>query len=332
MFQLPLPRRRLLAAASLAVLPCAALLVAAPAARADAWPSRPIKLIIPYAAGGPTDVIGRLLASRISATLGQSVIVDNRAGAGGTIGVEATVKAPADGYTLALIAQGPLAGMPNLMKTPYGPDDVQYVSLVAKIPSVIAVSTKSGIDTLPQLLQKARAEPSKLSFSSAGPGTTQHIGMEILKDQAAVSLLHVPYKGAAPALTALLSGEVQVSMVDLLPVLPYVRAGSLKVLAVASARRVPQLPDVATTAEQGLPGVVMETTYGVIAPKSLPAPIAARVHDAIVAAVNSPDMQKQLLQQGAIPFTSTGPEYQHMIHAESQRWRYIIGKAHITLE
>jgi tripartite-type tricarboxylate transporter receptor subunit TctC len=302
------------------------------AARAQDWPAKPIKLIVPYAAGGPTDAIARLLATKVGATLQQPVVVENRAGAGGTIGVDATAKAAADGYTFALVAPGPLAGMPNLMKAPYALGDLQYLTLVAKIPSVLVVNSKSGIDSLEALVKKAKAEPGKLSYSSAGPGTTPHIGMEIFKDQARISMLHIPYKGAAPAITGLLGGEVQVAMVDLLPVLAHINNGSLKALAVAATTRAPQLPNVPTTAEKGLPGVTMETTYGIVAPKGLPPAIANKVRDAFVAAVEAADTKQQFLQQGALPVTSTGAEYQRLMQAESDKWKGIIGKAKITLE
>ena len=302
------------------------------AAQAQEWPARPIKLIVPYAAGGPTDAIARLLATKVGATLRQPVVVDNRAGAGGTIGVDATVKAPPDGYTFALVAPGPLAGMPNLMKAPYTLGDLQYLTLVAKIPSVLVVNKKSGIDSLEALVKKAKAEPGKLSYSSAGPGTTPHIGMEIFDDQAGVNMLHVPYKGAAPAITGLLGGEVQVAMVDLLPVLAHINSGSLKALAVAATTRAPQLPNVQTTAEQGLPGVTMETTYGIVAPKGVPAAIATKVRDAFVAAVEAPETQQQFLQQGALPVTSTAADYQHLMQAESDKWKNIIVKAKITMQ
>jgi tripartite-type tricarboxylate transporter receptor subunit TctC len=303
-----------------------------PAAQAQEWPARPIKLIVPYAAGGPTDAIARLLATKVGAALRQPVVVDNRAGAGGTIGVDATAKAPADGYTFALVAPGPLAGMPNLMKAPYTLGDLQYLTLVAKIPSVIVVNRKSGIDSLDALVKKAKAEPGKLSYSSAGPGTTPHIGMEIFEDQAGVDMLHVPYKGAAPAITGLLGGEVQVAMVDLLPVLAHINGGALKALAVAATARAPQLPNVPTTAEQGLPGVTMETTYGIVAPKGVPAAIAAKVRDAFVAAVEAPETKQQFLQQGALPVTSTAADYQHLMQAESDKWKNIIVKAKITMQ
>ncbi|QJW83930.1 tripartite tricarboxylate transporter substrate binding protein [Ramlibacter terrae] len=197
---------------------------------------------------------------------------------------------------------------------------------------MLVVNGKSGIASLEDLVKRSKAEPGKLTYSSAGPGTTPHIGMEIFKEQAGVNLLHVPYKGAAPAVTALLSGEVNATMVDLLPVLPHVNAGTLKVLAVAAGSRAPQLPDAPTTAEKGLAGVTMETTYGIIAPKSLPPAIATKLREAIVAAVNAPEMKQQFLQQGALPVTSTPAEYQKLMQAESDKWKNIIVKAKISLE
>ncbi len=324
------PSRRLYAATL--ALTLVGSLFAGTVAEAQEWPARPVKLIVPYAAGGPTDAIARLLATKVGAALHQPVVVDNRAGAGGTIGVDATVKAPADGYTFALVAPGPLAGMPNLMKVPYAMGDLQYLTLVAKIPSVLVVNKKSGIDSLEALVKKAKAEPGKLSYSSAGPGTTPHIGMEIFNDQAGIRMLHIPYKGAAPAITGLLGGEVQVAMVDLLPVLAHINSGTLKALAVAATARAPQLPDVPTTAEQGLPGVTMETTYGIVAPKGLPPAIAAKVRDAFVAAVEAPETKQQFLQQGALPVTSSAADYQRLMQAESDKWKNIIAKAKITLE
>ncbi len=322
--------RRFLLASLL--LPLAGALVASLSnARAEAWPVRPIKLIVPYSAGGPTDSIARLLAARMGASLGQPVVVENRAGAGGTIGVGATVTAAADGYTLALVAPGPLAGMPNLVKTAYTQEDIQYLTLVAIIPSVLVVNAKSGIDSVQALVKAAKAEPDKYTYSSAGPGTTPHIGMELLKDHAGISLLHVPYKGAAPAVTAVLAGEVHATMVDLLPVLPHVANGTLKVLATAGSARAPQLPDVPTMAESGLPGVAMETTYGIIGPRNLPAAVLSKIGQAAVAAVEAPDMREKFLQQGTLPVTSTPEDYRKLMQAESEKWRDIIAKAKISL-
>jgi tripartite-type tricarboxylate transporter receptor subunit TctC len=310
----------------------AALSVAVPPAQAQAWPNKPIRLIVPYAAGGPTDVIARLLARKVGTELGQAIVVDNKAGAGGTIGVDAALKAAPDGYTFALAAPGPLAGMPNLSKVPYTPNDVQYLTLVARIPAVIVVGKDTGVASLPDLVTKAKAAPGTLNYSSAGPGTTPHIGAELLKQQAGIDIVHVPYKGAAPAVTAVLAGEVQMAMVDLLPVLPHVTAGKLRIVAVAGIARAPQAPDVPTTKELGLPGVLMDTNYGVIGPVGLPADVQQKFRDAIVAAVQSAEIRDELLKQGAIAVTSTPQEYRALMQAEFEKWRSVVAKGRITLE
>ncbi|MBL8303474.1 MAG: tripartite tricarboxylate transporter substrate binding protein [Ideonella sp.] len=307
------------------------LLVSGTAVHAQAWPSRPIRFIVPYAAGGPTDVIARLVAKKLGSDLGQTVVVDNKAGAGGTIGVDAALKSAPDGYTVALAAPGPLAGMPHLMKVPYAPTDIQYLTVVARIPAVIVVGKDSGITSLADLIRQAKAAPGKLNYGSAGPGTTPHIGAELLKQEAGIDLVHVPYKGAAPAVMALLSGEVQMAMVDLLPVLQHVASGALRILAVASTQRAPQVPDVPTTAELGHGGVLMDTTYGVIAPIGLPAVVQTQLRDAVVAAMQSPDMKEQLLRQGAVAATSTPQEYRALMATEFEKWRSVVARGRITL-
>lgn len=320
--------RRTFAALIAALGPC----VAGGAAWASDWPAKPLKLIVPYAAGGPTDAIARMIGTKMAASLGQAVVVDNRAGAGGTIGVDATAKSPADGYQFALVAPGPLAGMPNLTKVPYSLDQLEFLTLAARIPSVIVVSRKSGITSLEQLIAKAKAAPDTLNYSSAGAGTTPHIGFELFKRETGTAIMHVPYKGAAPAISAVLSGEVQMTMVDLLPILPFAANGNLVVLAVAGKTRAPQLPDVPTTLELGLPNVQMETTYGLLAPKGIPAAVQTRLRDAAVAAINSPEMKAQFLKQGAIAATSTSAEYRSLMQAESDKWRGVIASARITLD
>lgn len=307
-------------------------LLASGAALADSWPSKPLKLIVPYSAGGPTDAIARMIGTQMGSALGQAVVVDNRAGAGGTIGVDATAKAPADGYNFALVAPGPLAGMPNLTKVPYTLDQLEFLTLAARIPSVIVVNRKSGITSLEQLIAKAKAAPDTLNYSSAGAGTTPHIGFELFKRETGTAIMHVPYKGAAPAISAVLSGEVQMTMVDLLPILPFAANGNLVVLAVAGKTRAPQLPDVPTTVELGLPNVQMETTYGLLAPKGIPAAVQTRLRNAAVAAINSPEMKAQFLKQGAIASTSTSAEYRSLMQAESEKWRGVIASAKISID
>ena len=313
-------------------LAAAALALAHPLAMAQAWPSKPIRLIVPYAAGGPADVIARLVAKKAGEGLQQTIVIDNKGGAGGTIGIDAALKSPPDGYTFALTAQGPLAGMPNLTKVPYALADVRFLSLVARGPAVIAVGKRASASSLAELIKLAKASPGKLNYGSAGPGTTPHIGAELLKQEAGIELTHVPYKGAAPAVTGLLGGEIEMAMVDLLNVLPHVAAGNLRVLAVASPARAPQLPDVPTTRELGLPAVVMDTTYGVIAPAGIPADIQKKFQDAIVAAVQSPELKEQFMKQGVIAVGSTPQDYKATIQAEFDKWHGVIGKAKITLE
>jgi tripartite-type tricarboxylate transporter receptor subunit TctC len=315
-----------LSVAALAGLPLAAV-----GAAPDAWPTRPLRLIVPYAPGGPTDIIGRLVARFAGEALGKPVVVDNRAGAGGTIGLSQALQAEPDGYTLALVAPGPIAGMPNLMKLPYAPDDIAYLTLAARTPSVIVVRSQSGIDSLAALIEQARRHPGTMNYGSAGAGTTPHLGAELFKQEAKVDLVHVPYKGAAPALAALMAGDVQMMMVDLLPVIPLAASGRLKILAVVSDRRVPSLPDVPTTRELGFPGVLMDANYGIVGPKGIPSDVQARIVDAVRRAVGRPEMQAEMGKIGGTALTSTSADYRDMTRVEFERWKQVVDKGHLTL-
>ncbi|WP_189613572.1 Bug family tripartite tricarboxylate transporter substrate binding protein [Pigmentiphaga litoralis] len=315
-----------LCVAALAGLPLAAV-----GAAPDAWPTRPLRLIVPYAPGGPTDIIGRLVARFAGEALGKPVVVDNRAGAGGTIGLSQALQAEPDGYTLALVAPGPIAGMPNLMKLPYAPDDIAYLTLAARTPSVIVVRSQSGIDSLAALIEQARRHPGTMNYGSAGAGTTPHLGAELFKQEAKVDLVHVPYKGAAPALAALMAGDVQMMMVDLLPVIPLAASGRLKILAIVSDRRVPSLPDVPTTRELGFPGVLMDANYGIVGPKGIPSDVQARIVDAVRRAVGRPEMQAEMGKIGGTALTSTSAGYRDMTRVEFERWKQVVDKGHLTL-
>lgn len=309
-----------------------ASLAVATAALGQTWPDRPIRLVVPYAAGGPTDVMARKIGAHMSQKTGQPVIIDNKGGAGGTIGVDQVLKAKPDGYTLGLVAPGPVAGMFALSKVVYAQSDIGYISLVARNPAVIAVSSKSGIKTLAELTKSAKDQPGKLNFSSAGPGTTPHIGSELFKQEAQLDVTHVPYKGAAPAVTAVLSGEVQFISADLMAVLPFAQQGQLRLLAVVGAKRSPQIPDVPTTTELGLPGVVMETNYGVIGPKGVPADLQKRIRSVLEEAVNSPDVKEMLNQLGAVAVTSSSDEYRVLREAEYEKWKRVATKGNIRLD
>ncbi|MDP3834935.1 MAG: tripartite tricarboxylate transporter substrate binding protein [Hydrogenophaga sp.] len=309
-----------------------ALALACTQAHAQAWPTRTIVFVVPYAVGGPADALARMVARKMSETTGQPVVVENKAGAGGTIGVAAAIKSAPDGYTFALTGPGPLAGMPTLMKMPYTTADYQHITLVARVPSVIVVNTDSGLNTLADLVARAKAQPGALNYGSAGGGTTPHIAVELLKQEAAIHLTHVPYKGAAPAVTALLGGEVQLAMVDLTPVLQHANAGRLRILAVAGNERAPQQPRVPTTRELGLPGVTMDTNYGVIAPRGIPADIQKKAQDAFAAALNSSELKEQFLKQGAVAMSSTPQEYASLMTSEYEKWQQVVARGKITLD
>jgi tripartite-type tricarboxylate transporter receptor subunit TctC len=303
-----------------------------PAAQAQAWPSKPIRLIVPYAAGGPTDVIARLVAKKVGGDLGQTIIVDNKGGAGGTIGVDATLKSAPDGYTFALVAQGPLAGMPNLMKLPYALNDGPYVTLVARIPAVIVAGKASGINSLPELLKQAKARPGSINYSSAGPGTTPHIGAELLKQEAGIDITHVPYKGAAPAMTDVMGGQVPTMMLDLASGLPIIKAGKVRVLAIALPQRAGALPDVPTFKESGFNDVNAYAFHGLIGPAGMPPDAVARVNGELHKAMKAPKVAKLFAEFGFEALPGTPQEFYTLARAESERWGKIIQAAGVKLD
>jgi len=301
-------------------------------AQTPAWPTKPIRIVVPYSAGGPTDLLARQLGQRLTLRLGQPVIIDNKAGAGGTIGVAEVLKAAPDGHTLALVAPGPVAGMPALTTVPYTQNEIGYITLVARNPAVIAVTTKSGINSLDDLIRRARAAPGQFNFSSAGNGTTPHIGSELFVQEAKIQATHIPYKGTAPAMAALIAGDVQFISTDLMALLPHARSGTLKLLAVSSPRRASHAPEVPTTGEAGLPQVVMETNYGLLGPRDVPADVQRRIRDAVAEAVNAPEMKDFLHSLGAVAVTSTGEEYRQLMATEQATWRKVAQRGNIRLD
>lgn len=300
-------------------------------ASAADWPAKPLRLIVPYSAGGPTDGVARLIAQHLEKNLGQPVVVQNRPGAGGAVGVGEVLRAAPDGYTLALVAPGPVAGLPALQKLPYELSDIQYIAAVARYPSVISVGARSGISTLQELVDQALKAPGKLNYSSAGNGTTPHIGAELFRQEAAIETMHIPYKGAAPATTALLAGEVQYEVSDLAPVLSFHRAGTLKVLAVAGPERLPQLPDVPTTGESGLPGVIMETLYGLVGPAGVSDETIARIGQAVKDVTDSEAVKTFLYEQGGSAAYMNSGQYRETMMAEFAKWKRVAQKGNISL-
>jgi tripartite-type tricarboxylate transporter receptor subunit TctC len=286
---------------------------------------------VPVSAGGPVDQIARIIAPGLGKELGQTVVVDNKTGAGGSIGLNEAMKAEPDGHTIGFGVPGAITVLPHLQKLPYQVKDINFVSLVARVPQVIAVGPDVPVKSLKDLIALARQSPGKLNFASAGNATTPHLGAELLQQEAGIKMVHVPYKGAAPAMTALIGGEIQVFAGDLPAILPFVAKG-VKILAVNGPSRVETLPDVPTTAELGLPNVRVESNYGIVAPTGTPAAITQKVHEALVKVVANPEVRKQLIAQGAIPATSTAQEYRQLMDQESAKWGAVVKKANITLD
>ncbi len=304
---------------------CAALLLSA-TAFAQGYPSRPVRLVVGFPAGGPADIFGRIFAQGLSANLGQTVIVENKAGVGGVLGIDAVAKAAADGYTLGFNNQGSVAMAPYaLTKMPFDPRrDLALISTVVKVPEVVVVHPSVAAKTLAELIAHAKANPGKVNYGSAGAGGITHLAGELLKVEAKVDLVHVPYKGAAPAVNDLLGGQVQMGIFDVPVVLPHIKSGKFRALAVTSAKRAPTLPEVPTTAEAGYPRVISDNWYGFVAPAGTPQEVLRRLHAAATKALASPELIAQFEKVGGIPFPGTVEEYTTFLGEEQARWSGII--------
>ena len=298
-----------------------ALALAATAGWAQTYPTKPIKVVVPFPAGGPVDATARALGAKLSTALGQQIIIDNKGGASGVLGADAVAKSPADGYTLLFSSAGALAIVPNLAPTmPYNPQkDLVAVTQALKVPTVLVVGANSKYKTLADLLAAARASD-KLNYASAGSGTNTHLGMELLKREAKVSMNHVPYRGAAPALTDLMGGQVDVMLADAPVVLPFIQGGKLRALAVAGATRIPVLKDVQTTAELGMPKLEVYNWYGLLAPAKTSPEVIDRLYKAVGTALRAPDMKENFRQQGSEVVASRPDEFGPFIFAETARW------------
>lgn len=306
------------------VLPLACAFAAA-TAHAQEYPSRPLRLVIPYAPGGPVDIVGRVVASRLNEAFGQQVIVDNRAGAGGNIALEIVAKAAADGYTLLMGANGPIAINPSLYRTmPVDTRrDLQPVSMVASSAMILVVHPTLPAASVKQLIALAKGRPGAINYASSGTGSTAHLSSELFNSMAGVKMVHVPYKGAGPALADLVGGQVQTMFTGISSTLPYVKSGRLKALAVSSAKRLPILPELPTVAED-LPGYEVSTWYGVFTPAGAPAPVIERLHRTLVQAMADPDARTRLAALGADTLTNTPGEFAAAIDKERAKWAEII--------
>ncbi len=319
----------------LRLLALAALIPAYSAAQAQTWPERPVRLVVPFPAGGATDLVARVIAQRVSKDIGQQVIVDNKAGAGGTIGSAEAAKATADGYTLLLTTSSTHAISPHLMpRLPYDPlKDFTPIAHLADAASVVLVTQSLPVKTIGELIDYAKKNPGKLNYASSGNGTIVHLTTEAFKAQAGLVMTHVPYKGTALAIPDVVSGAVQV-LIDSIPTgMPHVKSGRLRALAVTGDKRSALAPELPTVAEAGLPGFSSVTWFGLYAPRNLKPELVTRIHDAFEKAAHAPDVVDSLAKLGAEPVPLTSPEqFGAMVAADSQRWGSIIRDRKIKLE
>jgi tripartite-type tricarboxylate transporter receptor subunit TctC len=295
-------------------------------AAADDYPSRPITLIVPYAAGGGNDLMARLAADKMSAALGQPIVIENRGGAGGSIATRQVAHAAPDGYTLGLGGTGTLAVDPTLYQNVgYDPRrDFAPVGLIATSALVVLVNPQVPAKTIPELIALAKAEPGKLTFASAGVGSGIHLGAELFASMAGIKLTHIPYKGSAPALTDLIGGHVSIYFSSLPPAIGLVQDGKVRALAVTGPERSKTFPDLPTVAEAGLPGYAAVLHYGIVAPAGTPAAIVARLNQALNAALATPDMRQRFALEGAEPLPSTPAEYAADIDREEAKWAKVV--------
>jgi len=310
-----------------------AVLVACPAL-GQTYPSKPIRLIVPFAAGGGNDNIARLVGKRLNESLGQPLVIDNRPGAGGVLGAELAAKSAPDGYTLFLGGVGSHAVNPNLIeKLPYDPiRDFAPVILLAKAPLILVVHPSVPARTLSEFVEYARKNPGKLNFASNGNGSSAQLAAVMFGSMARVDMVHVPYKGLAPALTDLLSGQVQLMFSSVVAILPHIKAGKLRALAVTGEKRMPSLPEVPTVAESGFPGFEASSWYGILAPAGTPREIVTRLNTEFTRALEQPEVRKTLLADGAEPVGGTPESFAAYIRSEKERMGKLIRDANIHLE
>ena len=305
----------------------AALLPFNEAAQAQTWPVKPIRFIVPYPPGSGTDIVARLLSQRIGVGLGQAIVVDNRAGAGGSIGVDVIAKAPPDGYTIGIADTGALAINAALYpKLPYEPiRDFAPVIEVATLPFMLVAHPSLGVSSVGELIAAAKREPGRINYASVGNGSAVHLATELFKKRAGINLTHIPYKGSAPALTDVLAGTTPVMFVNLLSGLPHVKSGRLRVLAVATSTRVSAIPDVPTIAESGVPGYEFQAWFGVIAPAGTPAPIVERLNAELARVLSMNDFRNQLLNEGGMHVVGgSAAQFRAHIAGEMDYWHKLV--------
>ena len=316
-----------------AVLAGLSVLLAPTLAMAQDFPTKPIRLIVPFPPGGPNDIIARVIGQRMSELTKQPVVIDNRGGQGGVLGTDAVAKAQPDGYTIAISSAGALAISPSMEKVAYDTlKDLSPVTLVATVPEMLVVATNVPAHNMAELIALAKAQPGKLNFASSGPGSLPHLAGELLKLTARIDLVHVPYRGAAPAVNDLLGQQVQMAFLDLPVLLPQIRAGALRGIAIGSPQRAPTAMEVPTTAEAGMPDLRVENWYGMVAPAGTPPAIIAALNRIATEAMADASVKEKLASQGAELIGDTPDHFRGFIETEIAKWAKVIKDAGVATE
>jgi len=304
-----------------------------PAAQAQDFPNRQIRLIVPFPAGGPNDIIARLVGQRMSELFKQTIIIDNRSGQAGVLGTDVVAKAAPDGYTIGIVSASSLVINPTMEKIAYDPKkDLAPVTLVTTVPEMLVVASNVPANNMAELVALAKAQPGKLNFASAGVGGLPHLAGELLKLTAKIDIVHVPYRGAAPAINDLLGQQVQMVFLDLPVILPQIQAGKLKPIALGARQRAPTAPDVPTTAEVGMPDLLIENWYGMIAPAGTPEKIVAEINRVANEAMNDPQVKQKLADQGLTVAGDTPEQFRAFIDSETTKWAKLMKDAGVPIE
>ncbi|MCZ8092654.1 MAG: tripartite tricarboxylate transporter substrate binding protein [Acidovorax sp.] len=333
MNRIPTTRRQALSAVAAAALAGAGLLGSS-ATLAQSYPTKPVTIVVPFAAGGTTDILARIIGQALTAELGQSVIVDNRAGAGGNIGGAMAAKAPADGYTLFMGTVGTHAINASLYKKmPFDPiKDFVPLTRVANVPNLLVANPNQPFKTVKDLIAYAKANPGKVNFGSSGNGSSIHLSGELFKSLAKVDMMHVPYKGSAPAVTDLLGNQIAIMFDNMPSAIQHVRSGKLVPIAVTTAKRSPELPNVPTIAEAGVPGYEAASWFGMFAPAGTPAPVLAQLNKALVKVLNQADVAKKINEQGAETYSETPEQFAAFIQTENAKWSKVVKESGASLD
>ena len=309
-------------------------LVAPFAAQAQAWPSKPVRWLVPYPAGGGSDFLARTIGQQLSAQIGQPVLVDNKPGGNTAIAASDLVRSAPDGYTVLSADNGTLVFNPVLYKSlSYSPTkDLAPVTLMGRFPMILVVSPSVTAKDAKEFIAQAKAKADGINYASAGAGSPHHLAMELLKTEAGLKMIHAPYRGAAPALADVAGGQVPAMMVDLAAGAGFIKGGKVRPLAVASAKRLPQLPDVPTFAELGFKNVEAAALVGMVVPAATPADVVAALNKQVVAAIHAPDVHKKLIDFGVEPVGNTPAQFAELLKSESTRWHKLIRELNITLD